>query len=639
MIPTFKIISAPGVSCLLLLLAVHLHSCAGQDVELTGHEGSVTMARFVGDGAYVVTSCTDGTARLFNSVTGSELRRYSQHTAPILCLDVSNDGALLATGAQDNTVRLWDLPSARPVRTLKLTDRAIRQIEVGKAGETFFVGGQNGFTAATFAADSDGIVQQEPVAHAIPGSEVTAVSLRSDETLIVTGDATGQITCWSPFLKKSQLQFQADDTAITGAWFYGSGALITVGQSGNVKVWQVSDALAGRKVKKEDGTESVAVPGLVREFRPGNGKVIQAVSAGNGAQVIAVTDAGKSLLCDVNSGKFLRETANEGQKTACIAVRPDNQRIIAGTDGGLLLLSNTGESILQQIATESPIVSLAWSSDGKKVAAVDGARKVYIYGPSLTGQPQQELVRHQTIESAVAVSTVAFSSDARSVWVGGQNGTATQWRIASPTQIRQLSHGGAVYGVAFTTDSKSVVTCGADQTVRLWNTVTGQQRFQMRGHQGAIHAVAVNADSTLAISSGADGTLRLWDIVGGRQLKELSRFDATMYTAGLHSNGQHAFVGGADRQIHIVELASGRIVRTMKGHSDYVHSVRLNADETRLISYGYGGSLRIWDYATGKQLSSADAGRIGNYADLSHDQMRVLVANGDGIARILKTPQ
>lgn len=613
----------------------------GEEILLEGHEGAVTMARFVTDASYAVTGCTDGVARLFETSSGTEIRRYAQHTAPILCLDVGTDGRLLATGAQDNTVRLWDLPSATPALRLAAGDKPVCAIRTMASGDAFFAVDKPGFAIIASSNIDASTSGATPAAEsvAVPGAAIRCLSIRGDETLIATGDEQGQVSVWSPFLRKPILQIDAHEDRVQSVWFSGnSTTIVSVDVSGNIRVWQIADALAGKQVKADDGSESTAVPIMQREFRLADAKPKQTIAASGGAQLISVLENGTVLVGDINSGKVIRELTKVEAAVQCVAARPDNQRIAGGTASGLVIWSSAGEVMNSELAQGIAISTVAWSHDGKSLATVDNENVIRVFGPSLPGQPQQELVLQQTVRPEGSACALAFSPDNRDLWVGHSSGHVSKWRMAAPAAVRQLTHSGAVYGVTFTADSKVIVTCGADQTVRVWETETGRQKFQMRGHQGAVHAVAVNSEGTLAITSGADGTLRLWDIVGGRQLKELARFEETIYSLGMHRDGVHAFTGGADRQIRVIELASGITKKTLQGHRDYIHSVRSNADGSRLYSYGYSGALKIWDYATGTLLGSLQAGRIGNFADVSLDQKRILVASGDGTATILSPP-
>lgn len=637
-------LSALRISAIAVVVAVSDGRAWSQDpVVLMGHEGAITMGRFTPDGRSVVTSGTDTTVRVWNAAAGTELRQYRQHTGPVYCLDISSNAQILATGAQDNSVRLWDLLPATPMQTTALNDKHVAGMALSPDGRILLVAGQNGLTElASMSASSQ--TEQSPGAlpksRAAAGSNLTSINWRSDGAFFITGDATGTVRLGTPFLQETLLEFRAHECGLAGAWFYGTNsAAVTAGVDGEIRVWQLAEALA-------PGTpDDVPKPdaGLLtsqRTFRPGLKPIVAVTVFNNGTQILTVDDDGRVVLSDVNSGSVVREFQPESGTCRCVAVRSDNQRVACGTAEGTVEVWNAGNAeLLQTLELQAPVSRLAFSRDNLKLTVAEGTHGVHVYGPSLPDQPRQELVLHQTIPAEGRIMDLTFSSDGRVIHLCDEGGNLSDWICAAPTQLRQLNHGGAVYGVAVTHDSKTVVSCGADQTVRVWQADTGQQRFQMSGHQGAVLTVAINSDDTLAVSAGADGTIRLWDLVGGRQLKQLTRLDATMYTLAIGPNDKYVAAAGDDRKIRFIDLVTGEVNRELEGHTDYIHSVDFKSSADRqLLSYGYAGYLKTWNPADGRELSSQRIGQIGNFAQFSPDGSRILLSNGDGTARIIPSP-
>jgi WD40 repeat protein len=204
--------------------------------------------------------------------------------------------------------------------------------------------------------------------------------------------------------------------------------------------------------------------------------------------------------------------------------------------------------------------------------------------------------------------------------------------------IREFNHGGPVFSVAVNRDGTVIVSGSADQTVRVWDAKTGGPRAQLSGHQGAVYGLALSRDESLAVSSGNDNTLRLWDIQGGRQLKQLATTEATAYALAVHPVASILATGGADRRVHLYDLLTGDRQRTCVGHPDYIHSVVFDPQGARVLSYGYAGHLIVWKTDDGTKLFETRIGRVGNTARYSPDGSRVVLANGDGTARIIELP-
>jgi WD40 repeat protein len=76
----------------------------------------------------------------------------------------------------------------------------------------------------------------------------------------------------------------------------------------------------------------------------------------------------------------------------------------------------------------------------------------------------------------------------------------------------------------------------------------------------------------------------------------------------------------------------------LEGHTDYVHSLLFETKGAKLLSFGYAGNLKIWNLADGKPMFAERIGRIGNTAQYSADGSRVILASGDGTARVVTLP-
>jgi hypothetical protein len=87
--------------------------------ELRGHEGAVRGVAFAPDGVRLATGGSDGTARVWDVVSGAELLVLRGHEDGVQGVAFAPDGARLATGGSDGTARVWDVASGTELDVLR----------------------------------------------------------------------------------------------------------------------------------------------------------------------------------------------------------------------------------------------------------------------------------------------------------------------------------------------------------------------------------------------------------------------------------------------------------------------------------------------------------------------------------------
>ena len=83
-----------------------------------------------------------------------------------------------------------------------------------------------------------------------------------------------------------------------------------------------------------------------------------------------------------------------------------------------------------------------------------------------------------------------------------------------------------------------------------------------------------------------------------------ARFDAVILCVQCGPAGDVIAAGSSDGRIHFICAQTGeKILCPLSGHSDWVRSIAWSPDGTKLASGSDDATVRIWEAATGKQLS------------------------------------
>jgi WD40 repeat protein len=117
------------------------------------------------DGQRILTASYDGTARVWDAGTGSELTILSGHTGRVECAAWSPDGQRIVTASGDGTARMWDAESGTELTKLAGHQAEVRHAAWDRTGQrvvtasfdgtarVFYVGFEDMLTFACEQAD------------------------------------------------------------------------------------------------------------------------------------------------------------------------------------------------------------------------------------------------------------------------------------------------------------------------------------------------------------------------------------------------------------------------------------------------------------------------------------------------------
>src|SRR5581483_322816 len=94
---------------------------------------------------------------------------------------------------------------------------------------------------------------------------------------------------------------------------------------------------------------------------------------------------------------------------------------------------------------------------------------------------------------------------------------------------------------------------------------------------------------------GADGTIRLWELEAGKALAKYDGHRGGAWSVAYSPDGKQLVTTGKDNEVRLWDLATGQAT-ALPGEAVRVRAARFSPDG-RLIVFGSGGDLRVWDVA------------------------------------------
>ncbi len=620
---------------------------------LVGHEGTVSSAAFSPDGTCVVTASSDGTARLWETATGTQAATLIGHDGAVTSAAFSPDGTRIVTASDDNTARLWDAATGALTATLLSHDDAVTGAAFSPCGTRVvtasddgtarlwdaatgaltvtFLGHDGGVTSAAFSPDGSRVVTVSDdllarLRDAATGAQTATLighdgtedspAFSPDGPPIVIGSWDKTVRLWDAATGAQTTPLCGHDGTVTCAVFSPDGIrAVTASDDGTARLW---DAATGAQIATLVGHD---------------GGVTSAAFSPDGTRIVTVSwDKTARLWDPVTGTRAATLRGHTGSVTGAV-FSPDGTRIVTASDDNTARLwdAATGAQIATFIGHDNSVKSAAFSPDGTRVitASSDGTARLW---DAATDTRTATLIGHDE-----RVSSAAFSPCGTRVVTASADKTARLWDIATGTQAATLiGHDGVVTSAAFSPDGSQIVTASHDDTVRLWDATTGTQTAALIGHDGTVSRVAYSPTGTRIVAASYwKDTVQLWDAATGTRTATLIGHNKWVIGAAFSPDGTRIVTVSWDNTARLWDAATGIQTATLVGHDSSVESAAFSPDGTRIVTASWDKTARLWAVATGAQTATL----IGhdepvNSAAFSPDGTRIVTASADKTARL-----
>lgn len=296
----------------------------------------------------------------------------------------------------------------------------------------------------------------------------------------------------------------------------------------------------------------------------------------------------------------------------------------------------------------TPIVAMAVSNDGKKVATINGnhvlgsARvfdlasgralfKVKVAGlgaEAVAISPDGTLLVTKE-DSSLHIRVSASGEELHKIDLPNANTrSVTEWLAFMPNgkaivtasegkvihlidlggkAIRDFAHDNVIFTVAISPDGKQIAAGGYDNEKgnyfsRLWDVETGKElRRSIHGKRG-IRNLAFSADGNTVAGGGDDAQLRLWDVATGKEKRAFPPDGYRIRSVAFAPNGQTVAAAGDSIRLYDVTTGNEQL------RIDRKASCLLFTDEGKTLTGTVDGAIYRWDANTGKSLTPESAG-------------------------------
>jgi WD40 repeat protein/pimeloyl-ACP methyl ester carboxylesterase len=242
-------------------------------------------------------------------------------------------------------------------------------------------------------------------------------------------------------------------------------------------------------------------------------------------------------------------------------------------------LSPTQTAAPAPVASAGPVYSLAFSPDGKTIAAA-GYSQIRLQDAK-TGQVLKMLEGHTSF-----VWGVAWSPDGNALASAGQDGTRL-WDAKAYQELNALDAAWS-FCVAWSPDGKQLATGSQSGKIYLWDAETGRLSREMTGSTVTpIISISWSPDGRTIAAGQLDGIIQLWDAGTGDPLDSLignkeSRSDVN----GLAWSPDGRILASAhqDGRVRLWDIETRQILLTQEGHKGWTRGVAWSPDGKQIAA-------------------------------------------------------
>ncbi|KAG2123059.1 WD40-repeat-containing domain protein [Suillus clintonianus] len=185
----------------------------------------------------------------------------------------------------------------------------------------------------------------------------------------------------------------------------------------------------------------------------------------------------------------------------------------------------------------------------------------------------------------------------------GSGGKVKLWNIETKSVIAKLTgHSVTVRALCWSANGKQLASGSWDGMARVWDVESGETVLRIYTGHNWVWAVIYSPDNEKIATGGSngvheDGSVKIWDSKTGELITTLNIHDSIVFSLAWTSDGKK-LISGSLNLIRIFDTATWEQIAILWGHTSYVDTLSLFANNRLLASASRDGSARLWNLDT-----------------------------------------
>ncbi len=298
----------------------------------SGHKSKVLSVVISPDGKLIISGgdCQEnndtkcyGNLKIWDVITGKEIRTLDGHSQNVNALAISADGKILASGSDDQTIKIWNLQTNQLIHTLTDHTDAIHSLVITADGKTL-VSASDDQTIKVWDLITGKLIRTL-TAHK---SWVRSVDINPNGVTLASGSFDKTIKLWNIHQQQPiQTLTTSSQTVIAVAFSPDGKILASSSRDRTLKLWNLQTLTLIRTISVENNNINTIA------FSP-NGKIL----ASAGRSTLGDTNYYTLKIWNVATGEEIITLIGHGNNITSLSFSTDGKFLVSGNEDNLIKL-------------------------------------------------------------------------------------------------------------------------------------------------------------------------------------------------------------------------------------------------------------------------------------------------------------
>jgi WD40 repeat protein/tetratricopeptide (TPR) repeat protein len=367
---------------------------------------------------------------------------------------------------------------------------------------------------------------------------------------------------------------------------------------------------------------------FVRRIKSGADAITRLAFQPNSTRVAALASDGVVRLWDASTGDLTASTADSATQLTALAVSPLTGEFITGDAQGQLRLwdANGRPSSVEFGKYDSGVVALAWSNDGRIVAASYLDLKAVVWDAKTGARALAEPLQGGPDN----YGALALSPDGKLLAIGAYQ-RFHLWDVSTGKYVRltYCHPNNTLDSIAFSPNGQTLATTGGDGAIAIHSVTQDNILRLLKGHAGGVFSIAFSPDGLRLVSGGEDGSTVLWDAPALTDADEWTASVEPVAALACSPSESIIVTGSSVGDATVWNADDGSLtsrINKAHGSSAPISQIAFFAEGKRFATMGGDGAVRVWDAASLAQLQEIRREPIASSAAMDVDPVGRFVA-------------